>query len=81
MSKKTILLMAGIAVAGFVWWKHGDEVKDRVQRTARKMRREIGTLERQVTSQLDDLARTIEDLSKAVQILARTVDTALDRVA
>lgn len=81
MKKKRILVMAGIAALGFVWWKHGDEIRGKVQGTARKMRREIGTLGEQVTDGLDDLARTIEDLSKAVRAVTRTVDTALERVA
>ncbi len=80
MNKKTILLMAGIAVVGFVWWKHGDAVSGKVQRTARQMRREIGTLGEQVADGLDDVARTLEDLSKTVRIVTRTIDTALERV-
>jgi uncharacterized protein YoxC len=81
MRKRTILLMAGLAVVGFMWWKNKGEFEEKVRRTARRIRRQIDPIEERVTDGLDDLARTIQDVNRKVKLVTQVVDAALGRIA
>lgn len=81
MSKKTILLVAGAAVVGFLWWKNKGHFEDKLRKTARTLRRELDPLEERVTDGLDDLARTIQDVNRKVKLVTGMVDAALGRIA
>ncbi len=49
MSKKTILLVAGAAVVGFLWWKNKGHFENTLRKTARTIRRELDPFEERVT--------------------------------
>jgi len=79
--RKSILIMAGVGIAGYYWFRNREEVEARVRRTAKKIRKEIDPIEERITEGLDDLARTLVSVNKRIQSATRVIDSALQRLA
>lgn len=79
--RKMWFLMAGVAVAGAVYWSHREDVDDKVKKTAKRLRRGLEPIEEKVSDRLEGLADTIMDVNKKLRIATRILDAALGRIA
>ncbi len=78
---RRVLIVAGLAAAGYLWLRKREEVDDVVRRTAQGIRRQLDPATERVSKGLEHLAEAVMELNRRVQAASRAMDETLKRLA